>query len=48
MALSPSVVRLGISTVEGYQSILVVSGHDHSGHVTEISEHMLDVPRQHG
>src|SRR2546427_12990782 len=48
VALSPSVVRLGISTVEGCEGLLFVSGDDHSGHVTEISEHMLDVPRQHG
>src|SRR2546428_3635784 len=48
MSFPPSVVRLGVSTVDDGQSRFVVAGADYLGHVTEFSEHVLDVPHQHG
>src|SRR2546426_4406172 len=48
MSFPPSVVRLGVATVDDGQSRFVVTGADDLGHVTEFSEHVLDVPHQHG
>src|SRR2546427_7159091 len=46
MSFPPSVVRLGVSTVDDGESRSVVAGADYLGHVTELSEHVLDVPHQ--
>src|SRR3989442_5230347 len=47
MSFPPSVVRLGVSTVDDGQSRSVVAGADYLGHVTELTQHVLHVPHQH-
>src|SRR2546430_12696805 len=47
MSFPPSVVRLGVSTVDDGQSRFVVAGADYLGHVTELAQHVLHVPHQH-
>src|SRR3989449_9017907 len=47
MSFPPSVVRLGVSTVDDGQSRFVVAGADDLGHVTELTQHVLHVPHEH-